>query len=289
MTNATLTRPAAATPPVVQASRLSFSGILRSEWIKALSLRSIRWSIATSIVAGLAMSLAMSFALRALSGEDLIGSHAEYLMTVTGFPANLLSLVFGVLGVFLFSSEYASGMILSTLTAAPRRGQLMAAKAVVLTVIAVAIAAVVVTSGVLIAVAVMPESASAVWTLQTLTSLLGTTIFLVAIALFSFAVAGILRSTAGAITVVVGVAFLLPNILQIVAQLSNWAWVQLVWNYLPTSLGMMLGTGIAEGSAPVSEASVHYPGYAEALVALAVWVIVPMAIAARSFFARDAK
>jgi ABC-2 type transport system permease protein len=287
MTTTTLTRPITA-PPVVHASRLSFSGILRSEWIKALSLRSVRWSIATSIVAGLAMSLAMSFALRALMDEDLIGSYAEYLITVTGFPANLLSLVFGVLGVFLFSSEYASGMILSTLTAAPRRGQLMAAKAVVLTVISVVIAAVVVISGAAIAVAVMPESASAVWTLQTLTSLLGTTLFLVAIALFSFALAGILRSTAGAITVVVGVAFLLPNILQIVTQLSNWAWVQQVWNYLPTSLGMTLGTGIVE-SAPVMDAAVRFPGYAEALVALAVWVIVPMAIAARAFFARDAK
>ena len=71
MTNATLTRPIATTPPAVHASRLSFAGILRSEWIKALSLRSIRWSIGTSIVAGLAMSLAMSFALRALMKDPV--------------------------------------------------------------------------------------------------------------------------------------------------------------------------------------------------------------------------
>lgn len=288
MTSTTLTRPTTATP-ADQASRLSFAGLLRSEWIKALSLRSIRWSIGTSIVAGLAMSLAMSFALRALIGDDLTATHAEYLASVTGFPANLLSLVFGVLGVFVFSSEYASGMILSTLTAAPRRGLLMAAKAVVLTAIAVVIALVVVGSGVLIAVTVMPESASAVWTLQTLTSLLGTTVFLVAIALFSFAVAGILRSTAGAITAVVGVIFLLPNILQIVAQLSDWSWVQLVWHYLPSSLGLTLGSGVMEGGAPVLEAAVHTPGYAEALAVLAAWVILPMAAAAKAFLSRDAR
>lgn len=288
MTNATLTRPIATTPPAVHASRLSFAGILRSEWIKALSLRSIRWSIGTSIVAGLAMSLAMSFALRALIGDDLPATHTEYLTAVTGFPANLLSLVFGVLGVFVFSSEYASGMILSTLTAAPRRGLLMTAKAVVLTVIAGVIALIVVGSGVLIAVAVMPESASGVWAAQTLTSLLGTTVFLVAIALFSFAIAGLLRSTAGAITVVVGVTFVLPNVLQIVAQISNWTWIQLVWNYLPTSLGITLSTGIVEG-APALETAVHTPGYAEALAVLAAWVILPMALAAKSFFVRDAK
>jgi hypothetical protein len=87
---------------------------------------------------------------------------------------------------------------------------------------------------------------------------------------------------------VVGVTFVLPNVLQIVAQISNWTWIQLVWNYLPTSLGITLSTGIVEG-APALETAVHTPGYAEALAVLAAWVILPMALAAKSFFVRDAK
>lgn len=289
MANTPLSRPAATTSSTVAVSRLGFAGIVRSEWIKALSLRSIRWSIATSVVLGIAMSLAMSFALRGLMDEVGLTSHAEYLAAITSFPANLLSLVFGVLGVFVFSSEYASGMIISTLTAAPRRGLLMTAKATVLTVLAAAVALLVVVAGVLTGVAVLPEAAGSVWMLQTLTSLLGTVVFLVAIALFGFALAGILRSTAGAITTVVAVVFLLPNVLQIVGQIADWQWVSAAWSYLPTSLGAVLGSGIVEGGLAPADAAFHTPGYGESLAVLTLWVAVPMAIAARSFFARDAK
>ena len=288
MTSTTLTRPITSAPAVTT-SRLTFGGIVASEWIKALSLRSIRWSIGTSIVAGIAMSLAMSFALSTMMDGAVITNHTEYLAAITSFPASLLALVFGVLGVFVFSSEYASGMILSTLTAAPRRGPLMAAKALVLTMVAAAVALLVVVGGVLVGIVVLPEAAGSAWTLQTLTSLLGTTCFLVAVALFGFALAGMLRSTAGAITAMVAVVFLLPTMLQIVGQVSGWAWVGQVWTYLPASLGSILGMGIVEGGVPVMNPALHTPGYGEAVAALALWVLVPMAVAARSFFTRDAK
>ena len=281
MTTATLTRPVT-TAPAAQVSRLSFAGVARSEWIKALSLRSVRSSIILSAALGIVMSLAIGSALRALFADEPI-TGTEYLTTVTSFPASLLALVFGVLGVFLFASEYASGMILSTLTAAPRRGLVMAAKATVLTVLSFLVAATVVAAGVGIGIVLMPEAAASVGTTQTLTSLLGTSIYLVAIALFSFAAAGILRSTAGAITTMVAVVFLLPTMLQIAGQLVKWPWLDLVANYLPSSLGMRLGMGAVEATMPGT------PGYGVALAALAAWVIVPMAVAARVFFARNAK
>ncbi|MGC3953060.1 MAG: hypothetical protein QM804_02205 [Propionicimonas sp.] len=281
MTTATLARPTA-TVPAVQVSRLGFSGLARSEWIKALSLRSVRSSIILSTAVGIFMSLAIGSALRALFADEPI-TGTEFLTTVTSFPASLLALVFGVLGVFLFASEYASGMILSTLTAAPRRGLVMATKATVLTVLSFLVAAVVVAAGVLTSVVLMPESAASIATTQTLTSLLGTTLYLVAIALFSFAAAGILRSTAGAITSMVAVVFLLPTMLQIAGQLVKWPWLDQVANYLPSSLGMRLGMGAVDATMPGT------PSYGVALIALAAWVIVPMAGAAWSFLARDAK
>ena len=94
--------------------RLSLAGAIHSEWIKASSLRSIRWTAAVSIVVGIAMSVVMAFAIRDLVGQDSAAGYIDYLLTVTGFPATFLSLVFGVLGVFVFSNEYSSGMILST-------------------------------------------------------------------------------------------------------------------------------------------------------------------------------
>lgn len=282
MTTTTLSQPV--TTATEQASRLRTLGVIGSEWIKALSLRSIRWSIITSIVLGVAMSLAIGVAIRELMAEEPIPDHAAFLVTVTSFPANLLALVFGVLGVFVFSSEYASGMILSTLTATPRRGTVLVAKAVVLTAIATMVAALVVTAGVGIGVALIPESAAAIWTTQVLTGLVGTVVFLVAVALFSFAVAGIVRSTAGGITIVVAVVFLFPTLLQIVGSIADWPWVDLVMNYLPSTLGRVLGAGITDTIDPAAPT----PSYWNALFALVMWVVLPMNVAATMFKARDA-
>ena len=277
----TPTPTAAVTAPVY---RLTLAGAIRSEWIKAASLRSIRWSIAVSILLGLGMSLVMGFALRSLIPEASQAG-GEFIMMVTSFPANFLVLVFGVLGAFMFSSEYASGMILSTLTAVPRRGLVLAAKAVVLTLISAIVAALIVAAGVVISVMLVPEVAADILTTQVISSLIGTIVYLVAVALLAFAIAGLLRSTAGAITVVVGIVFLAPAVFEILTQVTDWTWVATMMDFLPTALGSTLGSGIL----PDETARLGGIGYWPAMAALAAWVMVPMAAAAKLFFSRDAK
>lgn len=277
----TPTPTAGVTAPVY---RLTLAGAIRSEWIKAASLRSIRWSIAVSILLGLGMSLVMGFALRSLIPEASQAG-GEFIMMVTSFPANFLVLVFGVLGAFMFSSEYASGMILSTLTAVPRRGLVLAAKAVVLTLISAIVAALIVAAGVVISVMLVPEVAADILTTQVISSLIGTIVYLVAVALLAFAIAGLLRSTAGAITVVVGIVFLAPAVFEILTQVTDWTWVATMMDFLPTALGSTLGSGIL----PDETARLGGIGYWPAMAALAAWVMVPMAAAAKLFFSRDAK
>lgn len=286
MTTATATRAASATT----SRRLNLAGVIRSEWIKATSLRSIRWSIAVSIVLGIGMSTIMGFAIRDLIPSGTFGG-AEFITTVTGFPSAFLALVFAVLGVFVFSSEYSSGMILSTLTAAPLRGRVLAAKALVLTAISGAVAALILTAGVGIAVVLLPDAASALGTTEVISSLFGTLAYLVAIALMAFAIAGIVRSTAGAVTTVVAIVFLLPMIAQILTQVTDWTWVVWLNEYLPSALGSTLSYGIgSEIPSMVAEQSgVHVPQYWEALGGLVLWVVVPMIVSVKLFFDRDAK
>lgn len=144
--------------------------------------------------------LIMGFALNDLFSDPVVPMTAtEYVLAVTTFPATFLAFVFA--GAFVFSSEYASGMILSTLTAAPRREYVLTAKALVLTAISSAAA---LASGIRVSMLQVPEVADVLGSTQVLTGMLGTVFFLVAISLFAFAVAGA-RSTAGAITVVVGI------------------------------------------------------------------------------------
>ncbi len=284
-------------PSELKNPRLTLPGVIRSEWIKASSLRSIRWTVVTSIVLGIGMSLVMGFAIRDLAGPLGQEGYVNYLLTVTGFPATFLSLVFGVLGVFVISSEYSSGMILSTLTAAPRRGLVMTAKAIILTAMSALVALIVVVAAAAISVLLVPGVKSVLGDTQALTGMVGTILFLVAISLLSFAIAGIVRSTAGAITVVVGILLLVPMILQIVSGLVDWAWLATVQNYLPMTLGSTLGNGVTEPGmvslrVAMEQADSGYEAvttYWQAAAALVAWVVVPMLAAVKLFFARDAK
>ncbi len=278
--------------------RLTLGGVIRSEWIKAMSLRSIRWTMAISIGLGVAMCVVMGFALNDFFNDTTSPMTAtEYVLAVTTFPATFLAFVFGVLGAFVFSSEYASGMILSTLTAAPRRGYVVAAKALVLTAISAAAAFIVVGAGIAVSVLYMPGVADVLGSTQVLTGMLGTVFFLVAISLFAFAVAGIVRSTAGAITVVIGILLLVPMILQIMSGVLDWNWLVTIQNYLPMTLGSNLGIGVTDAAelslrVQMEQADTGYAevlSYGDSAFNLALWVIVPMAVAVRLFFSRDAK
>lgn len=275
-------------------AHLSFGGVLRSERIKLTSLRSIRLTLLITVLAGLGLSLLMAFLLP--FGDDAAADLAsggmmpirpeEYLLTVAGFAAPFLALILGSLGVLAITSEYSSSMILSTLTAVPRRGMVLAAKALVTSVLAGATALVVLLAGLAGAVAVHPEAAEALATRQVVTGVLGTAMYLVLFTLFAFGVAGILRSTAGGIAVVAGVAFVLPVAFQML-MMSGWAWVPVVSDYVPASLGSIVLRGIGDG-APAIDAD-GMPGYGVALGALALWAAVTVIPAALSFVRRDAK
>ncbi len=265
---------------------LSFSGVFKSEWIKAFSLRSIMWSIIVSIFLGAAMSGLMAITNNTYE-EGAGADFSSYFTTLVGFPTVFLSLVFGVLGVFFFSNEYASGMILSTLTATPKRGLVVAAKSAVLIVVALIVALTVAIVAVALGIAFLPESAGSVFTTETLTGIGGSIFYLVAIALMSFGIAGILRSTAASITTVVGIVFLAPMIMQLAYQVAEWKWLEYVIIALPQNLGSLLGKGI---SAVIEETDgTVLLSFWGAVGIMALWTVIPMIASVILFKKRDAK
>ena len=259
---------------------LAFPGVLRSEWIKLSSLRSIRVTIVATVLSGLALSALIA----ASMGEDVFGPGDAglrgFLLMAATFSAPFLALVFGVFGVFAISSEYSSGMILSTLAAVPRRTPVFVAKAIVLALIAAVMAFAVVAGGLAVAVALRPESAAQLGSGAVISGGLGTVAYLVLIALFAFGVAGLLRSTAGGISVVAGVTFVLPVGFQVLS-MTGWEWVDLVAAYLPISLGGTIGQGLGIESGE--------PGYWGSLAAMLVWAAVAVVPAAILFKRRDAR
>ncbi len=99
------------------------------EWIKLRSVRSAWWTIA------LAVAAAAGLAVQAGSGVTSTGD-----LTRSALSGGTLAgvLLVSVQGVLTITSEYTSGMIRSTLAAAPRRPLVLAAKAAVFGALALA-------------------------------------------------------------------------------------------------------------------------------------------------------
>lgn len=275
---------------------LRFSGVVRAEWIKLTSLRSVRITLIVSVLAGLGLSSLIALA---FSGSDLADgiptdAASGVILMVATSSGPFLALILGVLGVLAISSEYSSGMILSTLAAVPRRTPVLFAKAAVLAAISAVTAFAVVLGGVLIAVAVFPDAAGALTSSTVLSGALGTVAYLALFVLFAFGIAGLLRSTAGSIAVVAGVAFVLPIAVNILG-LTGWDWVPGVASLLPDALGGTLSQGVGDAAADVASAlggpsaEQTGPGFWGALLAMTAWAAIPVAGFAWAFQTRDAR
>ena len=270
-----------------RAPRLSFGGVLRSERIKLTSLRSIRITLLVTLLAGVGLSLLSAWAMQssyAYEGLDAAALPPEalqsYLLTVSTFASPFLALIFGVLGVFVISSEYSSGMILSSLAAVPTRTPMYFGKALVLSAIAALTALLLVVLGLGIGVAFLPAAATEVLSGPVLTGALGAILYLVFVALLGFGFAAILRSTAGGIALIAGIIFVLPIGLQFLS-MTGWEWVPVVNQYLPMALGGTLSMGDVETSVD--------PNYWGALVAMVIWAAIPTLAGLAVLKGRDAK
>lgn len=297
-TGASATR-AAQRPATGRALRLSFGGVLRSERIKLSSLRSIRLTLLITVLVGLGLSAMIALLWSSQAGgvdammtTDPAGLQS-YLLIVSTFTAPFLALVFGVLGVFAVTSEYSSGMILSTLTAVPQRTPVLVAKAIVTAAVAAVTALALVLGGLALAVAFLPEAAGQLGSTAVISGGLGTVAYLVLITLLAFGIATMLRSTAGGIAVIAGVTFVLPIAMQVL-MLTGWEWLPTVAAYMPGDLGSTLAAGITDASMPAAvtvdgQAVAAGPDYWQALAAMAVWAAAALVPAALLFKRRDAR
>ena len=116
--------------PAVPALTTRAWDVLGSEWIKLRSVRSNGWTVLIAAVVTIGITAIVAHSFAAAPGpppgrpmtpltESFLG-YAEY----TVIPVS-------VLGVLVFTSEYSTGLIRTTVTAVPRRWVVLAAKAAV--------------------------------------------------------------------------------------------------------------------------------------------------------------
>jgi len=135
--------------------------------------------------------------------------------TLAGTFAGLIAVV--VIGVMFVTVEYRRGMIRTTFTASPRRGRVLAAKAIVLAAVTFAAGLVAVAVTIPLGEHLLHESGNPIPPVTALTWLqvvVGTAALLAVAAVLGLAVGTMLRRSAGAITAVI-VGIVLPYLLAV--------------------------------------------------------------------------
>ncbi|HSN44707.1 MAG TPA: hypothetical protein VLR88_11735 [Propionibacteriaceae bacterium] len=262
--------------------RLTLVRVLRSEWIKAVTLRST-WIMLASIAVliagfGVVAALTASGATEG-AGPDFGGPGRDPVSTVlTGtHPALLLV---GVAGALVGAREYASGLIRLTLAAVPSRLPVLGAKIVVFS----ALTGVVVFASVLVAffagTAVLGNAGAttAAWSDDGVArAVLGTAAYLTGLGITGVALGVILRSIGGSIAALIGGVVFVPTLATMVLP-ESWDGVL---KYLPSNAANSFTTVAPDTSGALLDIT------SGALVFTA-WVVAAVVGAAVSLRTRDA-
>jgi ABC-2 type transport system permease protein len=196
--------------------RLSFAGVVRSEFIKLTSLRSSVALLLAIIVLGLGVSVALGLTL-ADAGVPEEGSVGFMLDQVTIGTVLFGQIIAGVLGVLVISGEYSSGTIQSTLIAAPARMTVLGAKAIVLFITTTASALVALFGSWAVTHPMLAEFGIEIGVTApgVLFAFLGGAVYVGLAAVLGLGIGTVLRSVAAGVATVISLILLLPIVLSV--------------------------------------------------------------------------
>jgi ABC-2 type transport system permease protein len=234
MTDATITR----TGPDDRAAfrPATFADALRSEWIKLRSVRSTFWALTVTVVLGVGLGAAISAAAAHGYANSSVSAKLSWDPTAISLDGiGIATLSIAVLGVLFISSEYSSGMIRTSLIAVPRRGRVLAAKALVLAAVTFVVGEVTSFAAFFLGQALISGHAPHATLADpgVARAVVGAGLALTALAVLSVATGALLRHPAAGIACMVAVLFVLPGIAQALPD----SWRNPVIEYWPTQAG----------------------------------------------------
>jgi ABC-2 type transport system permease protein len=218
------------------AGKVTWGGVLRSEFTKIKSVRSTYFTLAAMVV------ISVGFGALASWGAASHGPNGPGFDPTAQslFGLYISQLVIAVLGVLVISSEYSTKMISTTLTAMPRRGTLIAAKAIVFGAVTFVASLVTCFASFFLGQALMSSHhiSTSLGQPGVLRAVIGGALFLTVVGLLSFGLGLLVRHTAGAISIAVALLFVLSILVNALPQ--NW---QIhIDKWLPAIAGMVIWT-----------------------------------------------
>ena len=272
MTTATLTRTRTRT-----AGGYGFRSVARMEWLKLRSVRSTAWVLlvfAAGMI-GLAILVMAHQHWATMSAAD----RASFDPTNNSFAGLAIGqLAFGVLGALAITTEFSSGMIRATVAAVPRRPLLLAAKAAVVGAVALVAGEILAFTAFAVGEAVLrsPAPHAALGQPGVLRAVLLAGAYPALIALIALGLGAVIRHTAGAISAVVGILFVLPLIL-------------LPLGYsIQNSVGQFMPMLIAENSLTAVKPQSHTLSPGLGLGMLCLYAVIALAAGGWALARRDA-
>jgi ABC-type transport system involved in multi-copper enzyme maturation permease subunit len=228
---------------------VGFGHTLHAEWVKFRSLRSTWYTLAGLFAVGLGVTF---LSMGAAGAEHESASAAEQ-STWDPTNASLTSyvvgqLIIGVLGILIVTSEYATGLVQTSLAATPRRHRLLTAKVVVATAVAAVAGQALMFAAFLLGQSLLAGRGVPSATLGdpgVLPAVAGGGLYLAAIALLAIGLGTLMRATAGALATLVGIVFLVPALSGLFP-----SWLQGVLDFWPSKGAAAVFTTVPDPAYP---------------------------------------
>lgn len=280
MTTETLTVAGTLTSSVAPRAT-KFTDTVASEWVKLTTLRSTYLTLGLGVVLSVVMSALVSAAVGSTFDSWSASRQAQFQPILLSVSGNVVVLIaFAVFGVLVAAGEYSSGMIRLTLTATPSRGRVFLAKLLLVGGLTMVLGVVSLVAMFLVGQAVLGAYGIPVASLGDADArrlVLGLGLVTPLFPILGLALGVILRSTAGAITVILGMMWL-PQLLGTL--LPTW----------PQEHVLSLLPGLAADSMTVAHIA-HSPMYSDAglgAAMVALWLVAFVGTAYVMFRRRDA-
>ncbi|MFI7694664.1 ABC transporter permease [Nonomuraea sp. NPDC049655] len=222
---------------------------LHAEWTKLRTLAGTGRLLLTIVVLTVGVSVAAS-AVVSCASESCGYDPAE----IGLFGVQVSQAVVAILAVLAITGEYGTGMIRLTLTAMPGRTGVLAAKAIILVCLTSIVGSVAVLASALAARRVLldngfPADVLLLTSGPVLRAAVGSVLYLALIALFGLGVGAAVRDSATAIGVVLGLLYLFPALILVIADDD---WQRLLWQISPMNAGLAIQATTHLSTLPLS-------------------------------------
>ncbi len=225
--------------------RVTLPRVIRSEWTKLWTLRSTRWSLLLAFVAQAGLGPLIAAITMARWSQLSLGDRLSLNVIDRSLGGwHLAQLAIAILGVMTITGEYHTGMIRSSLMAAPKRLPVLWAKLLVFAFVTIVLMVIAAFIGFLGGQAIFTQhhvnvGLSATHALRTV---FGAALFTTMTGAMCIALGTIVRRTAGGIAVFVGVFFVLPGLVEILpSSLAN-----AIHPYLPNNAGGAIAQALTD-------------------------------------------